>query len=198
MAEIVISVKHIAKNKEALGIIEKPDPATGNTLKIVKEKQPQEPIVSKAPMGPEVLDAAEKLIRQYFTADALINVSLTGIIGNAAYELLKNIVKKSLLFFASNNKQKGNVWGAKLELKKDLGNDRTQTAHFFLDNISEEKMFGALAKVQGRFEHLNDLLGEEYVKQLRHIGFTFDDTKNDWTIIGVEKFDGAAELPVLE
>lgn len=195
MTGITILVKNVAKNKNLLASVKKTFLQEGYTLKIIQEKPPQEPIISKAPLGADVVNATHQLISQYFSAERVVAIIIEGILGNVAYVGLKNIVSQIPAFFGTNNKQKGNAWGAKVELKKQVDSDRVRTFHFFLDNIPESRLFDAVSRVQERIESLDGFLGEEYLKEIKHLGFSFDSSNAEWKLIGVERFNGETEVP---
>lgn len=118
---------------------------------------------------------------------------MSSVIGNAAYDFLKVLVKKMLGLLSKNNKQKGNAWGAKIELKQLLKSNEEQSWHFFLDGIPESKLFEAISSIQSRIDDFNRVLGEEYLGQVKHLGFSYDN--DNWKMIGVEKFKGETEVP---
>ncbi len=85
------------------------------------------------------------------------------------------------------------VWGAKIELKQEVKGGKERTLHFFLDGIPESSLFEAVSSIQNRVNDFTQILGEDYLEQIKHLGFSYED--GAWKMIGVEKFNGDAELP---
>lgn len=195
MTKIVLHIKRGTKGKEFLGALRESEfQKEVPNLEINEEGIQREVVLSRTPLGGQEVSVSDQLL-YLFDAASMVKLVFEGIISNTAYALIVRTLQAGKKFFSANNKQKGNAWGAKIEITKKMSNDRVQTIHFFLDNIPEAKLFEATSKIEERMNQLSGILGEEYMGQLKNIGFSFDDS-DSWKMVGVEKFDGTTELPV--
>ncbi|MCX6716294.1 MAG: hypothetical protein NT077_04790 [Candidatus Taylorbacteria bacterium] len=192
MPIVTIHVKNKANNKDLLDSTKK---EIGDSVIFDIEKPPRGPIVSKAPLGiPEIKEALE-YIRQLLYADTLVTMAVSGIIGNVAWGAFIKAITPLKKFFTSNNRQKGNAWGLKIEVKRVTDEKREQTFNFYLDNISEGKLFDAIGQIEDKIQSITTTLGSGYIDRLKNIGFKYDVITNEWKMIGAEKFDGDIEAP---
>lgn len=192
MSKIKLYIKNTVKDEELSDLYYlKQHGLEGVTLDIEKEKISKKPIISQASMGipTEIIEYTQHLVK-YFTATAIIRLVFEGILSNASYDGIKKVVKSGLKLISSTNTQKGNKWGAKIEIIRNIDNERIQTIHFFLDNIPENKLFKNVSMIEEKIAKLNESVGD-YIKEIKQIGYIYDFGNDDWKIIVIEKFDGS-------
>jgi hypothetical protein len=198
MTNIIIQVKNKAENKEMLTSAVDSLRSESVSIELILEEPVKGPIISRSPMG--IYEAKEALeqIAQLLHADSIIRISVEGIVGNLAWNIFSKSLKKFKDFICFNNKQKGNAWGVKTEIKNIIKDKGIQIFSFYLDNISKEYIFDAIDKIEKTVKQIQSILGEQYINELKEIGFSFDLGEREWKIIGAEKFDKTIEKPSLD
>jgi hypothetical protein len=192
MPIITIYIKNKANSKDLLNATKI---EIGDSVIFDVEKPPRESVVSKAPLDIHEIKEVAEYLRQLLQADSLVRISIESIIGNIAWNGFIKSITPLKKFLVSNNKQKGNAWGVKVEVKRITNEKKEQILCFFLDNISEEKLFNVIGKIENKIKEVDSTLGNIYLDQLKNIGFTFNNIKDEWEIMGAEKFDGSIVLP---
>lgn len=164
-------------------------------LEINIEQPSRQPVISRAPLGLQEAKEAFEYIYLLLHADSIVRLTVEGIITNIAWECFKRTITPFRKFFAANNKQKGNAWGAKIEIRSLTKTNQEQVFSFFLDNIPEEKLFEAIEKIEHKIKDITNSFGEIYMNELKNIGFQYEVVEDRWQIIGVEKMDGKVDAP---
>ncbi len=190
MPKVILHIKTIAEKREILeSLIPQEENLFGLNFSIDTEKSEQASLVSRVPIAGHEATQLNELLR-LISAEAVVRIVAEKIVGDLAWKGFLFILKGLSIFVSKNNKRKRNFWGAKLELKRDLANKKVQTLHFFFDKILEENMDTAISKVHDKVKMLDALVGEQYLEEIKSVGFTYKQEVQEWEVLVVEKFDG--------
>jgi len=186
MEKIKVEAKYILKEQVILDELKQiEDPEI--SIDIVQEEQPKSPTVSKSSLAAHIFQQAIETGQTLLQADSVLRIwgdLFIGTVGTKSYKLIKD---KLLKLIKANNRKKGNMIGVEVSIHQDiLGIDHI--CNFICDSIPEGELETALSKIDPYLKNLKETIGEEHLKQVKNMAFTYT-VEEGWKLAGAEKIN---------